>query len=488
LFNLDLYLFAYGRIYSNKGAMTQGSTNETADGTSIEKFESIIHALRNERYKWTPVRRVYLEKKKSKKKRPLGLPSWSDKVLQEVIRLILEAYYEPQFSTHSHGFRPKRGCHTALREIQRKWTGTTWFIEGDIEKCFDSLNHKILLDTLRSKIQDNRFLRLIGNLLEAGYLEDWRYYVTLSGTPQGGIVSPLLANIYLNQLDKHIEDVLLQTYNYGIRRKENTEYRKIYNRTKYLERKGRHQEAQQLHKQMQQLPSYDPCDSNFRRLHYIRYADDFLLGFIGSKKDAEEIKEQIRKYLSTKLQLNLSDTKTLITHARTEAARFLGYEVTTLHNNRKHGKKGQRNINGIIGIHIPMEVIRDKCRLYKKRGKPMHRAERLHDSPYSIVAQYQSEYRGIVEYYRRALNLYQIDRLRWVMECSLVKTLAHKHRISVTKVFNRYKTTVQTNEGTRKVLQIKMEREGKKPLVAQWGGISLKRRADTILEDNPTVI
>ncbi|MFC7442737.1 reverse transcriptase/maturase family protein [Laceyella putida] len=343
------------------------------------------------------------------------------------------------------------------------------FIEGDIEKCFDSLNHNVLLDILREKIHDNRCLRLIGNLLKAGYLEDWRYKVTLSGTPQGGIVSPLLANIYLNKLDKYVEDVLLHTYNRGTRRKENTEYIKISNRIKYLRRKGRHQEAQQLRKQMQQLPSYDPCDPDFRRLHYVRYADDFLLGFIGSKKDAEEIKEQINKYLSSELQLTLSDTKTLITHARTEDARFLGYEITTLHNNKKHGKKGQRNINGIIGFRIPMEVIRDKCKPYKKNGKSIHRAERLNDNPYSIVAQYHSEYCGVVEYYRRALNLYQIDHLRWIMECSLAKTLAHKHKISVTKVFNKYKTTVQTSEGARKVLQIKIEREGKETTHSAMG-------------------
>ena len=196
LYNPQLVLHAYGRIYRNSGAMTPGVTGETVDGMSLAKIESIIDALRHERYRWTPVRRVYIEKKHSPKKRPLGVPTWSDKLLQEVIRLLLEAYYEPQFSCYSHGFRPNRGCHTALREIYHRWVGTKWCIEGDIAQGFDSLDHAVLVSILREKIHDNRFLRLIENLLRAGYLEAWTYHATLSGSPQGAVLSPILANIY----------------------------------------------------------------------------------------------------------------------------------------------------------------------------------------------------------------------------------------------------------------------------------------------------
>lgn len=191
LFNPQLYLLAYGRIYSNQGAMTPGPTQETADGMTIEKIEAIIDALRHERYRFSPVRRIYIPKKNGKL-RPLGLPSWSDKLVGEVVRLLLEAYYEPQFSDRSHGFRPGRGCHTALREIADTWTGTTWFIEGDISDCFGTLDHSVLLSILSEKIHDGRFLRLIENMLSAGYLEDWRWNTTLSGAPQGGVVSPIL--------------------------------------------------------------------------------------------------------------------------------------------------------------------------------------------------------------------------------------------------------------------------------------------------------
>jgi hypothetical protein len=196
LFNRDLYLHAYARLYANDGAMTPGTTAETVDGMSIAKIDQLIDDLRYERYRWTPVRRTYIAKKQSTKKRPLGIPTWSNKLLQEVIRLILEAYFEPQFSNHSHGFRPHRGCHTALQYIQTTWTGTRWFVEGDIASYFDTINHDTLLTILSEQLHDNRFLRLIRELLQAGYLEDWKYHQTYSGTPQGGVVSPILANIY----------------------------------------------------------------------------------------------------------------------------------------------------------------------------------------------------------------------------------------------------------------------------------------------------
>jgi retron-type reverse transcriptase len=166
LFNPKLYLMAYGRIYANQGAMTPGATAETVDGMSLGKIGRIIDALRHERFQFSPVKRVYIPKKNGKR-RPLGLPSWSDKLVGEAVRLLLEAYYEPTFSDHSHGFRPGRGCHPSLSEVANAWTGTTWFIEGDISECFGSLDHSITLEILSEKIHDNRFLRLLRNMLQA---------------------------------------------------------------------------------------------------------------------------------------------------------------------------------------------------------------------------------------------------------------------------------------------------------------------------------
>lgn len=273
LYQKDLYLRAYGKLYHNDGAMTEGVTSETVDGMSLEKIDTIINALRYEKYRWTPVRRVYISKKNGKL-RPLGLPTWSDKLLQEVIRSILEAYYEPQFSDHSHGFRPKRGCHSALREVMQKGRGTKWFIEGDICACFDKIDHSILINILKEKFLDNRFTRLISMLLKAGYLEDWKFNATFSGVPQGSVAGPIFSNIVLDRLDKYVEQELIPDYTCGKRRKTNPPYARLTVQASEARKREDWELADRLHKQSQSMPSRDPNDPNFKRLWYVRYADD----------------------------------------------------------------------------------------------------------------------------------------------------------------------------------------------------------------------
>jgi len=359
LFNPGLYLLAYGRIYSNKGSMTPGVTQETVDGMSLGKIGRIIDAIRHERYRFSPVRRVNIPKKNGKT-RPLGLPTWSDKIVGEVVRLVLEAYYEPTFSDRSHGFRPGRGCHTALREVANTWTGTAWFIEGDISDCFGSLDHEVLVSILAERIHDNRFLRLVRNMLTAGYLEDFRWGATLSGAPQGGVASPVLSNIYLHRLDVFVETVLIPKYTRGARRGRNPAYLEVANLLAKARRRGDRAEARELLKRMRTLPSSDPNDPEYRRLRYIRYADDHLLGFTGPKHEAEEIKQRLAAFLRDDLKLELSPDKTLITHARTRAARFLGYEITVQHDTQRISR-GRRAANAAIGLRVPKDVITAKC-------------------------------------------------------------------------------------------------------------------------------
>jgi group II intron reverse transcriptase/maturase len=483
LYNRDLYLRAYGRIYRNDGAMTPGSTPETVDAMSLEKIAALIGLLRREAYRWTPVRRTYIPKK-SGKLRPLGIPTWSDKLLQEVIRSILEAYYEPQFSQHSHGFRPGRGCHTALGEITGHWRGVKWYIEGDIVGCFDRLDHSVLLATLSERLHDNRFLRLLSNLLKAGYLEDWKYHATLSGSPQGGVVSPILSNIYLDRLDQFAETVLLPAYNRGDRRKPYPPYMALLNAARRQRDAGNPEEARRLRQQAQQMPSRDPDDSDFRRLWYVRYADDFLLGFSGPREEAEQIKQRLQGFLQ-ELKLELSQEKTLITHARTESARFLGYEVISLDADCKHDHRGQRCINGAPGLKVPAAVIRKKCSRYMRRGKPIHLAARLQETDFSIITQYQAEYRGLVQYYLLAFNVHRLWQLHRVMELSLIKTLANKFRTSASAIRRKYRKTVNTLHGTQKVLEVVVERGAKKPLVARFGGMELRWQKNAILDDKP---
>ncbi|MCA1681631.1 MAG: maturase, partial [Actinobacteria bacterium] len=482
LFNPQLYLLAYGRIYSNHGAMTPGVTQETVDGMSLGKIGHIIDALRHERYRFEPVRRVYIPKRHGKR-RPLGLPTWSDKLVSEVVRLLLEAYYEPIFSDRSHGFRPGRGCHTAVREVVNTWTGTTWFIEGDISDCFGSLDHEIMIKILAENIHDNRFLRLIHTMLTAGYLEDWIWGATLSGTPQGGVASPILSNIYLHKLDTFVETVLIPNYTRGTRRASNPAYKKIDNAIGRARKRGDRTTVRELHKRQRSLPSRDSHDPGFRRLKYIRYADDHLLGFTGPRAEAEEIKQRLAAFLREDLKLELSHEKTLITHARTGAAKFLGYEITVQHGDSKL-TGDRRMVNGKIGLRVPRPVITAKCVPYLRRGKPAHRSHLINRDDHDIVAIYGAEYRGIVQYYLLAGDVYRLRRLEWVTKTSMLKTLAAKHHSTVSKMAARHKTTIETPHGLRTCFEVRVERDGRNPLVARFGGIPLKRQKNAVINDH----
>jgi group II intron reverse transcriptase/maturase len=481
MFNKSLYLLAYGNIYSNQGAMTPGTCDETADGMSEAKIGEIIGQMRGERYRFAPVRRVYIPKKNGKL-RPLGLPSWSDKLVGEVVRLLLEAYYEPAFSDHSHGFRKGRGCHTALRKVQETWTGTVWFIEGDISDCFGSTDHEILMKILAEKIRDNRFLRLIRNMLKAGYMEDWQYHDTLSGTPQGGVVSPLLSSIYLHKLDEFVERELIPQHTRGSSRKVNREYSRLAKRRQDARRRGDRAGARELARQMRTVPYGDPMDPGYRRLRYIRYADDHILGFAGPKAEAEQIKAALAAFLRETLALELNQSKTLITHARTRAARFLGYEITVQHCNTKL-TNGCRSANGRIALRVPLDVIKAKCAPYRRRGKPWHRPRLQNLDDHDIVQIYGAEYRGIVNYYRLAQDVWRLGALRWNAETSMLKTLAAKHRSSVTKMAARHKAKIETSDGLRTCFEARKHREGKPDLVARFGGIPLKRDRRAVICD-----
>jgi group II intron reverse transcriptase/maturase len=481
MFNKDLYLLAYGNVYSNQGAMTPGAGSETADGMSEAKIDRIIGEMRAERYRFVPARRVLIPKKNGKL-RPLGLPSWSDKLVGEVVRLLLEAYYEPQFSGRSHGFRKGRGCHTALRQVECAWTGTVWFIEGDISDCFGSIDHGILVGILAENIHDNRFLRLIRNMLKAGYLEDWEYHDTLSGTPQGGVVSPILSNIYLDRLDKYVERELIPQYTRGKARRKNPAYDKTGRQLEQARQRRDRAQARDLLQQQRALPSRDPMDPGFRRLFYCRYADDHLLGVIGSKADAEEIKAKLAAFLRETLALELNQSKTLITHARTRAARFLGYEITVQHSRTKIAN-GRRSADGKIALRVPLEVIRAKCAPYRRRGKPWHRTRLQNLDDFDIVRIYGAEYRGIVNYYLLAQNVSWLSTLHWYAVTSMLKTLAGKHKSTVTKMAARHKAKIATSDGPRTCFEARLRREGRKDLVARFGGIPLKRDRRAVITD-----
>ena len=476
LFSEDLFLAAYDKIARNRGALTVGTENDTADGMNLKRIQQIIEDLRHERFKFHPARRIQIPKK-SGGTRPLGIPNFTDKLVQEVLRMILEAYYEPRFRDSSHGFRPGRGCHTALTKMRYEFKGAAWFIEGDIRGCFDNIDHEILMQILARDIQDGRLLNLLRMGLKAGYLEDWQYNRTYSGTPQGGILSPLLANIYLHELDEYIEDTLIPQYTRGRKRASNQEYDRLRKRIATTRKAGNEKLVKQLASQYRKLPSQNVNDPNYRRLHYVRYADDFILSFVGPKAEAEDVKTAIGLFLKEKLHLELSSSKTLITHARTEHAQFLGYDISVYHVDHKVTPKGRqriktRSVNGCIRLGIPFGKIDKLNKEYMSGEKILHDARLLAYSDAQIIDTYQRRFRGMAEYYKFATDRDKLSKLKYVMEVSLTKTLAHKFKTTVSRIYRRYagKRTVQGK--TYKVLAVEVPAKTK-TMHIYWGAIPL---------------
>jgi group II intron reverse transcriptase/maturase len=477
LFSGDLFLTAYDKIGRNKGALTPGTEDDTADGMNIERIRKLIEQLRYERFKFRPARRTRIPKK-SGGSRPLGIPNFSEKLVQEALRLLLEAYYEPRFSNNSHGFRPGRGCHTALASIKERFKGTTWFIEGDIRGCFDNVDHEVLMEILSRDIHDGRLLNLIRMTLQAGYMEDWQFHQTYSGTPQGGIISPLLANIYLHELDMFIEEKLIPKYTRGERRAPNLEYIRVTHRIRNARKRGDNELVKELEQQRRQLPSQDTHDPNFRRLRYCRYADDFILGFIGPKSEADEIKAAIGGFLKEKLHLEMSEPKTLITHARTEHAQFLGYAISVYQADDKMSRRTgtpikTRSVNGGVRLGIPFGRVEEYTQQYLRNNKPIHEAALLPYSDAQIIHVYQQRFRGVAQYYKYAVDRYRLGKLKYVMEVALAKTLAGKFKTSVSRIYRKYHGTHAVDGYTYRTLQVQVPTK-KGTRCIYWGAIPLR--------------
>ena len=458
----DIYFVAYKNLYANNGAATKGVNEDTADGFSAAKIDSIIKALADETYQPMPVRRTYIQKKNNRKKlRPLGIPTFTDKLVQEVLRMILEAVYEPIFLDVSHGFRPKRSCHTALKQLRREFNGTHWFVEGDIKGCFDNINHAVLVGLLSNKIKDARITKLIYKFLKAGYLENWQYHKTYSGTPQGGIISPLLANIYLHELDKFVMKLKSEFDTPGVGQ-ITPEYRELHNEIKRLSHRltkvtGEEREMVLAeYKPKRQKLMTIPCTAqNDKKLKYVRYADDFLIAVKGNREDCQWIKSKLAEFIGDTLKMELSEDKTLITHS-SKCARFLGYDVRVRRSGKiKRGGPGHvkmRTLNGGVELLVPLN---DKIRQFvftkgvaiqKEDGSmfPVHRKYLVGLTDLEIVSVYNAELRGICNYYGMASNFCKLHYFSYLMEYSCLKTLASKHKTSLSKIIDKF------NDGTGK--------------------------------------
>ena len=451
----DVYKMAYKNIYANQGAATKGTDNDTADSFSQEYIDKIIMELSSGTYEPKPVRRTYREKKNGKL-RPLGIPSFKDKIVQDIIRMYLEAIYEPIFSDRSHGFRPGRSCHTALTQITKGFNGIKWFIEGDIKGCFDNIDHDVLLSILTRKIKDSKFINLIRKFLKAGYMEEWKYHATYSGTPQGGILSPILANIYLNELDMKIDEIR-KAFDKPAKRSSRHEYsakkwqiekviKAIKACTNADEKALLITELKKLRKELCQIPAKDQSD---KKIVYVRYADDFLIGVNGTKEECQQIKSLLKEYLTEHLRLELSDEKTKITHS-SDCARFLGYYVRVRRNNQlKKRSDGviQRTLNLSVELLVPLKdkierfMLDNKIAIIDKDGKfkPMHRNALVNNTDLEIVDNYNAQTRGICNYYSMASNFGRLDYFVYLMEYSCLKTLARKHQRSIGQMIDKYR-------------------------------------------------
>ena len=503
LYNPDFYWMAYKNIYANSGSMTAGVDGTTMDGMSDSRIEKIIASLKDYSYKPNPARREYIEKKNSTKKRPLGIPSGNDKLVQEVVKMILESIFENNFSNKSHGFRPNKSCQTALLQIQKTFTGAKWFVEGDIKACFDSFDHHVIVTLLRQRIDDELFISLIWKFLKAGYMEVWEYHNTYDGVPQGSGISPVLSNIYLSELDTYMEEYKTK-FDLGksTSRKKSQEYnifnwkvyklkqdnKKVWDSLDESERKKRTKVLRALKVEMRKVSLLIPKDEAFKAIQYTRYADDFIIGVIGSKKDAEKIKADVKQFLHEKLKLKLSDDKTKITHT-SDRARFLGYDITISRGQyAKKRKDGfvMRTGTGAVKLLVPREKWVFKLHEYKaikiikdnqgkERFKALHRGKLINKSDIDILSAYNSEIRGLYNYYSLANNSYIIGKFANIMKYSMLKTFANKYKTKVSKIKTRYvKNNIFTVEYSTK--------SGNKTSTFYSGGFKQKKKAITAQE------
>jgi group II intron reverse transcriptase/maturase len=461
MYEEDLYLVAYERIKSKPGNMTPGTDGKTLDGFSLQEIQQIIQLMRTEHFHFHPVRTTFIPKANGKM-RKLGIPSTRDKVVQEVMRMILEAIYDSPhgayFRPTSHGFRPHRSCHTALKEIRGKWSATNWLIEGDVQACFDDISHHRLVDILRKKITDERFINLIWKLLKAGYMDLYgRRGESLAGTPQGGIASPILANVYLHELDVFVEE-LRARHEKGKAKKPNPHYRSLVQKRRQMIAKGmiKTKEFRAISRRMRSLPSLMENDPGFIRIKYLRYADDWLIAISGSYALAREIKQEIKTFLKDRLELTLNEEKTRITHAKTEEAFFLGTgihmgdvqagkQITTTNASGRRFKRRSTGWETIMKVPLPRLVKRLGGRGFcTPLGVPIAKPGWSYLDIERIISLYSSINRGIQNYYRFVDNWKHLSRIQYILEYSLAKTLARKGKITLSEVFKRYGKPIHT--------------------------------------------
>jgi retron-type reverse transcriptase len=480
LTKLPLLVQAYGNIQRNKGSLTPGTTPETVDATSLNKLQDLANKLKSGKFKFTKLRRIWIEKLKiykpgeKKKKRPLSIPNFQDRIVQESIRMILEAIYEPVFSTHdlNYGFRPNKSCQAAINKIKYLSPGMTLAIEGDIESAYDTVNHDIMLKILSKKIEDKRFLNLLKQGFKCGILDKGHQEDSLLGVPQGGLASPILFNIYMNEFDDYINNELaneIAQYNQQNQRKEkpgnkqynNAQVKLDRERKKYLTFKNNRKfiqispsernrlfEFQRKLKELSLIRAKIPSlriDNRAIKLLYTRYADDWIILTNATMQLTIDIKDKIQIWLKQNLELNLSPTKTKITNLKTDSAKFIGFSLKTYLKRRiTVNEKGEYTKRAGWDLIIDIDIQRNLDRLLLKgfcnrKFKPIAKRPWSVLQPEIIVTKYNYIMRGIGNFYFPVIDrLTQISRIFYILKFSCLSTFAKKYKSKITKITRKY--------------------------------------------------
>jgi group II intron reverse transcriptase/maturase len=460
MYKEDLYRIAYENIKAKLGNMTAGVDGQKSAPFPLTVIQEVIGEMKAEQYRFQSVKRRSMPTS-SGKVHGLDMPSVpvQDKLVQEVLRLILEAIYEsplsPYFLDDSHGFRPNRGCHTALQAFRQHWSATNWISKGDVRGCLEEWDHALLIHILRKKMADERFLNLIRKWLKAGYLEELtlRKRDSLADVPQGGIVSPILANILLHELDQKVLE-MKQRLNSGERKRVNPAYEALYHQFRHLVRAAGNKmtaEAKEVGKRMREIPSVDASDPYFIRIHYLRYADEWIIGVSGPLSIARNVHKEVSAFLRESLKLSFADEKEEIIHARTRWTEFLGTllkmgredgHASVMTQEQAHdGKVEQRSVGWQPVLYAPVEKLLKRLAskgFCDKQGKPREKTGWIPLAPEQILRRYSAMLRGILNYYRFVDNFSALRKIQFVLQYSCAKTFAAKYKISVRQVFKKY--------------------------------------------------
>lgn len=448
----EMLQLSYENIKSNPGNMTPSMTPETLDGISNEELDKIVSRLQDESFQFRTSKRTKIPKA-SGGERPLTIAPPRDKLVQEAMRLILNSIYEPLFHEVSHGFRPNKGCHSALKHINQKFQHTTWMIEGDIEKCFDQINHHKLMEVIENKIEDRKFTKLIWKSLRAGYFESRTYKHNIIGTFQGSIISPILANIYLHKLDTEVE-IIGKNYNRGNCSKVNPSYNQLRYKERVMRMQGEIEKANEIAKNKLRTRYSLFEDDNYKKIAYVRYADDWLVGVKGSKEDAKKICDQIGNTLGS-LNLTLSKTKTKITNINKKKALFLGTFISrgkhTTFSRMKSNSSIKRNSRR-LRFEAPLDRISKKLREseFLKYNKSYPKFIWMSMTHRQIINRYNAVLRGLLNYYKFAHNYGTLaSRVEYWLRGSCAKLLAAKYSLGTqNKVFEKFGKSMKCPEST----------------------------------------